>query len=111
MAKTKTPIKKTIIKKINLYKTALKSSNINVTRLILFGSQAKGTARYGSDIDLAVVSPSFGKDRHQERLKLMRLCDQKTIEIEPHPFHPNDLKERWSTMADEIRTYGQVITL
>lgn len=110
MAKTKTPIKKSIINKIILYKTALESANINVTHLILFGSQAKGTARYGSDIDLAVVSPSFGKNRHQERLKLMRLCDRQTIEIEPHPFHPNDLKERWSTIANEIKTHGQVIT-
>lgn len=110
MARTKSKqLKPKIVRQINLYKEALKEAKIPVTKLILFGSQAKGTARRWSDIDLAIVSKAFGKDRHDERLKLMRLRSDNILDIEPHPFHPNDLKERWSTIAYEIKTHGQTI--
>ena len=40
----------------------------------LFGSHAKGKSNQWSDIDLAVVSPDFSEDLHEERLVLMRLA-------------------------------------
>lgn len=110
MAKTKyKQLKPKVIHQINLYKKALKEAKVPITKLILFGSQAKGTARRWSDIDLAVVSPSFGKDYHDELVMLSSLRSDDVLDIEPHPFHPKDLKERWSTVAYEIRTHGQEI--
>ena len=29
--------------------------------------------------------------------------------IEPHPYHPNDLKDRFDPLAREIMTNGKVI--
>jgi len=53
-----------------------------------------------------VVSKDFGHDRYTERLKLMHLTNDETINIEPHPYHPNDLKDKWDSLAVEIMKYG-----
>ena len=65
-----------------------------------------GTHRRESDIDLAIVSPTFGKDYHAELGRLLRLREEVSLLIEPHPFHPDDLADRWSTLAQEVRTRG-----
>ncbi|KKQ34263.1 MAG: Nucleotidyltransferase [Candidatus Nomurabacteria bacterium GW2011_GWB1_37_5] len=54
---------------IRHYSRILKQSGIGFEEIILFGSQAKGTARKWSDIDLAIVSTDFGKDSHAELVK------------------------------------------
>lgn len=88
------------------YRRALREAGIPVQRVILFGSRAKGTHHRWSDIDLAIVSLAFGKDPFAERSKLMRLRKDLSPAIEPHPFHPDDFKDRWSTLAQEIKKYG-----
>ncbi len=37
----------------------IKSDNITIERIILFGSYAKGNAGEWSDMDIAIVSPDF----------------------------------------------------
>jgi predicted nucleotidyltransferase len=83
----------------------VRSAGIPVEKVYIFGSQAKGTARPDSDIDIAIVSPIFGKDVFDERLKLMHLR-KKDYDIEPHPLHPNDLNRKWSTFIHEVKKYG-----
>lgn len=39
----------------------------------------------------------------------MLVRDDTTIDIEPHPYHPKDLLEKYDSLAHEIRTYGKVI--
>lgn len=46
---------------IREYVEAIRAQGLNVEKVILYGSQAKGTARQDSDIDLLVVSPDFAK--------------------------------------------------
>lgn len=106
MAKQSTRLKPSIIRKVHAYKRVLTDARISVVQIIVFGSQVKGTAHADSDIDVAIVSPSFGKDYHNELVRLSKLCDNDTIDIEPHPFHPDDLNNRWSTLAQEIRQHG-----
>ncbi len=53
-----------------LVRHELFKKNIQVDCIVLFGSQARNTARPDSDIDMAVISSSFGKDRHQEQILL-----------------------------------------
>jgi predicted nucleotidyltransferase len=53
-----------------LVRHELLKKNIQVDCIVLFGSQARNTARPDSDIDMAVISSSFGKDRHQEQILL-----------------------------------------
>lgn len=87
----------------------LQQSKIPISNLIVFGSQAKGTAKPWSDIDVCVISKSFGKDRQGERVILMKLTDQLSIDIEPHPYHPRDFADKWDPLAHEIKQYGIVI--
>jgi len=44
---------------IERFTSALKQQGLNVERVILLGSQARGTVKEHSDIDLLVVSPDF----------------------------------------------------
>ena len=96
----------TIRKKIKQYSEKLQKAGIPVDKLIIFGSYAKGTAKSWSDIDVCVVSKQFGTNRHSERVLLMQAKDQSSLDIEPHPYHPDDLNSKWDVLAHEIRTHG-----
>ncbi len=109
MARNARRRKQEAIELLRCYRNVLQREGIPVHAMILFGSVAKGTYHRWSDIDVAVVSRRFGRDSHAERVRLMQLGDGISPRIEPHPFHPNDLKDRWSTIAAEIRAHGIVI--
>ena len=96
----------TITNIIQKYQQILKNHNVPIEHIILFGSHAKGKARKWSDIDLCIVSRTFGKDRFDEMVMLKHLTDDETMDIEPHPFHPRDLADKYDPLAAEIRKYG-----
>ncbi|MDP4011099.1 MAG: nucleotidyltransferase domain-containing protein [Candidatus Roizmanbacteria bacterium] len=91
------------------YIAFLKNNDIPVTHAYLFGSYAKGTAHEGSDIDISIVSPRFGKDRIYERTKLLNLRRSISLEIEPHPLSPSDMKSEWNPLVWEIKSHGIAI--
>ena len=95
-----------VLKEIKNYSKTLKARKVKIDRLILFGSHAKGTQKPWSDIDLCVVSPQFGKNRFEERVKLMKLTINVSENIEPHPCSPEDLKDKWNPLSSEITKYG-----
>lgn len=104
----------TIMKRITLsikndlinYRKLLRQKGIKVSQIILFGSVVKGTSDKHSDIDIAVVSPSFGKNYHRELHKLMMLSHYINYDIEPHPFHERELNNKYNALANEIKKYG-----
>lgn len=107
-------VKKTILKDtpknlIKAYRKVLEKNGIKIEKLILFGSYAKGTAMPWSDLDLCVVSKQFGKDHHEELVRLMNLTSQVDSMIEPHPYHPKDLEDYWDPLAHEINKTGKVV--
>ncbi|HCS78693.1 TPA: nucleotidyltransferase, partial [Patescibacteria group bacterium] len=102
-------INKKIINEVQRFIVQIRQAKIPFEKVILFGSQAKGTAREYSDIDVCVISKSFGENRHTERVKLMLLKNEETIDIEPHPYHPRDFADKWDSLAHEIKQYGIVI--
>jgi predicted nucleotidyltransferase len=67
MAKTSSKINK-IAKR---FVTQLENKNIQVQRLILFGSHAAGKAKQYSDIDIAVISPAFENKGILKRQELL----------------------------------------
>ena len=105
MAPPTTKLSPSVADLVERYRLAVESSGIPVKDVIIFGSQTKGTARSDSDIDVAVVSPSFGRDRFEERLRLMGF-GRKFMTIEPHPLHPIDLQDQWSSFIQEVKTHG-----
>lgn len=98
-----------ILNIVALYQKNLERAGIIPKQLIVFGSQATGKAKKWSDIDLCVVSDTFGQDRFSDRLTLMHLRDDNTLDIEPHPMSPEELAARWDPFAHEIRTHGIIM--
>ncbi len=67
---------------------------ISISEAILFGSHVHGTAREGSDIDLAVFSPEIDEMRLEERAKLA--TDVRVscgLRLELHLFPQRALRE------------------
>ncbi len=102
-------LKKNELNIINEYVNLLKQEGVDVSRVILFGSYAKGTAKPESDIDVAIISSQFGKNNLKEMMFLRRIALKIDSHIEPLPFSPNDINDRYSTLAQEIIKYGITI--
>jgi len=89
MAKT-TPELKRIIKR---YRAQLQKMGIHPTRILLNGSQAAGTAREGSDIDLIVISGDWKNYSHRQRLELLGIASARILEpIQANGFTPSEIK-------------------
>ena len=91
---------------VQKYVEHLKSEGVDVVEAILFGSHAHGVPKPWSDIDLCVVSPQFGKDDFEESLRLSKMKYDIDWRIEPHPYSPEGLKEKYDPLADQIRKHG-----
>lgn len=91
---------------VESYIVKLKTAEIPITAVYIFGSAAKGKMRKDSDIDVCVVSSLFGKNRQEERLLLMKLQRGVTDLIEPHPLSPQDFRDKYNPLAREIQRYG-----
>ncbi|MCX6155306.1 MAG: nucleotidyltransferase domain-containing protein [Candidatus Kapabacteria bacterium] len=82
-----------------------KKDNISIDQAILFGSYAKGTNHEYSDIDLAVVSDNFEGIRFFDNVKLINAALKSSIDLETHPYRPEDFKED-NPFVKEILEYG-----
>jgi predicted nucleotidyltransferase len=100
-------VEKEVIKKIEEFVKALKRDNINVAKVILYGSRASGKAHEYSDIDVAIVSPDFGKDRFEEGVRLFKIACEIDSLIEPVPLSLESYeKDTWVPLIYEIRVNG-----
>ena len=84
----------------------VQAAGIPVQTAYLFGSFAKNTAHQWSDIDICIVSKKFGKNYFDETVKLRHLTENIDNRIEPIAYRPEDLNDRYSTLAHEIKTFG-----
>lgn len=91
-----------------LYAKAVKA-NFNFSRIILFGSYAKGNYNDDSDIDIAIVFKDYNNLMDMQ-LDLMRLRRKIDSRIEPHPFRESEF-ELTNPMVNEIIKYGQEIKI
>lgn len=88
MAKT-TPQLKQIIAR---FTTELDKMGIRAERVLLYGSQANGTAREGSDIDLIIISPQFAHYSQRERLEMLGVAAARILEpIQAQGFTPQEI--------------------
>ena len=91
----------TVLTTVKKFKNALESINIRVDQLILFGSQAEGTAREDSDIDLVVISSSFTNKSYWERINILSdAIYQVFAPIEASAFTPDEWKSKKSLISD-----------
>ena len=91
MVKT-TPELKQIIKR---YRLQLADLGIHPTRILLYGSQAEGTAREGSDVDLIVISNDWKKYNHRQRLELLGIAAARILEpVQAQGFTPEEIRRK-----------------
>ncbi len=91
---------------IHKYYQVLRNNNVSVEQIILFGSHAKKEFSNSSDVDICVVSKSFGDDSFSEMIDLSKLAVDVDPLIEPHPYNPKDLQNKWDSLAQEITKHG-----
>ncbi|MFA4829726.1 MAG: nucleotidyltransferase domain-containing protein [Thermodesulfovibrionales bacterium] len=100
-------VKREIRKKINDFVKELKRQRIRVTKVILYGSRVSGKPHEYSDIDIAIISPDFGKDRYREGAKLFEIAYKIDPLIEPVPISAESYeKDTWLPLIYEIRKNG-----
>jgi predicted nucleotidyltransferase len=80
----------------------LKSLNVNVKEMYLFGSYAKGTANENSDIDIAVFSEDFTGIRFKD-FDLIKKIFLKHTNVEIHTFKPDDIHSEDNLFLNSIK--------
>ncbi|MGB9662252.1 MAG: nucleotidyltransferase domain-containing protein [Moorellaceae bacterium] len=78
---------------VEQFAEALKNQGIQVDKIILFGSRARGDAREDSDIDLLVVSHDFARMPLHRRYEVLGKALAKVMQpIEPLPCTPEEVQ-------------------
>lgn len=86
---------------------AVTGKGIRVEKIVLYGSYASGKVRADSDLDIAVISTDFGKDRFEEGKMLLKLAWRIDPRIEPVPISSESYeKDTWIPLIYEIRQKG-----
>lgn len=100
-------VEREIIKEVQEFVEELKRQGIKVDKVILYGSRVSGKAHKYSDIDVAIVSPDFGKDRFEEGAKLFEIASRINPLIEPVPISLKSFEtDTWIPLIYEIRKNG-----
>lgn len=83
---------------------------IRVSKVILYGSWANGQPSEHSDIDLAVFSPDFGKNKMRELQLLSKLSWEVDESIEAIPYSIDKLNNpKPSSFVYEILQTGKTV--
>lgn len=84
--------------------------DIPVSAVYVFGSQANGSAHAESDIDIAVISPSFGEDAFVTGSYLQKkLWDSPYKNMDVVGYSPEDFAMEDSPLIAEIKNNGVMV--
>lgn len=105
-------VEKATLNVVKKFLLALKKEGIHVDKVVLYGSRVSGKARPESDIDVAVISKDFGKDRIKEGMFLFRMAGDIDARIEPVPLSVEAYeKDTWVPLIYEIRKKGYTLKI
>lgn len=98
---------------VQFFFNCLREKELKVSRIIVFGSQAKGTATEESDIDIVVVSEDFKRKNIFKRADMTKDAEIRTIRKFMVPLDiitmtPEEYENKTSLMA-EYANKGEVI--
>ena len=89
------------------YRQELERMGIHCERVLLYGSQAAGTATEDSDIDLFIVSPDWARYGERERLEMLGVAAARLLEpiqargITPEEIVTHQLWPLWEQVLNE----------
>lgn len=105
-------VQREILNIIQEFAKLVKHSGVIVDEIYLFGSHALGKATPDSDIDIAVISSGFGKNRYEEGKRLRQLAWRVDPRIEPVPIEKSKFVENdWVPLVYEIKKNGLSIEI
>lgn len=85
------------------YRDELKSHNIRITKMILYGSYAKGHPKSYSDIDLVVISPDLARFSPLKRQEILaKLTMNIDAPLEVIGYTPKEFKKSNHTIFGQI---------
>jgi len=94
-----------IIDLINEFIVLVKKDNIEIYKVILFGSYAKGDYNKHSDIDLAIVSPNFKEGEAIENMSnLLSKATELKADIQTFPFTIDEYNSPMGIMEEILNT-------
>lgn len=100
-----------IKKVVKEYEDELKRHNISITKIVLYGSYAKGHPKPYSDIDLVIISPDlarFSPLRRQELLAELTMNIDAPLEV--LGYTPEEFKKSNHTIFGQIiRKTGKLL--
>jgi uncharacterized protein len=80
---------------IQRFRHQLEKMGIHTKQIMLFGSQATGTAQEGSDIDLIVISDDWKNFNQRERLELLGVAAARILEpVQAQGFTSTEISRR-----------------
>ena len=98
-----------IVESVNAYVSLLRKE-IPIAAVYVFGSHAKDSAHEDSDIDVAVISPSFGSDPVRDGSWLQnKLWDAPSKNIDVIGYSPAFFEHENSPLIHEIKKSGIVL--
>ena len=102
----KTPTRSSGLKAAKQLKERLIVEGIPFDSLYLFGSVARDDAHEWSDIDVAILCQPFRATRHEENMEIRRIRRGIDVRIEPVCLHPEDFRNKYFGLAQEIERTG-----
>ncbi len=96
---------------VNKYIHHLEARGIRVQKAVLFGSYARGRVHEGSDIDLAIISPTFARLNIRERYETLGLANMSLrAPIQAIGYSPKQWKDcERGSFIHEIQRTGKVV--
>lgn len=100
-----------IIQSVGAYVSLLRKE-IPISAVYVFGSHAKRTAHADSDIDVAIISPSFGENPVRDGAWLQnKLWDAPEKNLDVVGYSPAFFDNEHSPLVDEIKASGIAIAV
>ncbi len=105
--------KGTVLEAVRVMEHCLEAKGLNISKLILFGSHAKGEAASESDIDIAIISKDFRDKDIFERAQMTKDAEILTIKKFMIPLDiitltPEEFESETSLVAGYARE-GEVV--
>lgn len=92
---------------IHRFVEILVKKGIRIDQVILYGSYASGNMKRYSDIDLAIISPDFGKDKFEESKLLLQTAWRIDPRLQPVPISSESFNEKnWVPLIHQIKASG-----
>lgn len=108
-------VKRKVVEVIEFLRKGLNETGVNISKIILFGSQSQGggAATMESDIDIAIISEDFRDKGIFERAKLTKEAEIRTIRKFMVPLDivtltSEEVENKSSVIAEYVRK-GKVI--